>query len=77
VLGLMLLAGLLGARRPGLPIAALASLGTLGVLFLGVRVGQAGGDLVYRHGAAQAYTSTAAAGETSGTVASPEVDERD
>ena len=55
VLGLMLLAGMLGARRPGLPLAAAATLGTVVVLVLGYRTGQAGGSLVYEHGAAQVY----------------------
>jgi hypothetical protein len=42
-------------RRSGLPTAAAATLGTLLVLGLGYRTGQAGGSLVYQHGAAQAY----------------------
>jgi len=33
--------------------------GTVAVLFLGYRVGNAGGELVYRHGAAAAYTNAA------------------
>ena len=56
VLAVMLLAAALGARRSGLPTAAAATLGTLLVLGAGYRTGQAGGDLVYQHGAAQAYT---------------------
>ncbi len=55
VLALMLAAGALARRRPGLPVAALATLGTVVVLGLGYRTGEAGGSLVYRHGAAQAY----------------------
>jgi uncharacterized membrane protein len=61
VLGLMLLAGALGSRRPGLPLATVATLGTVLVLALGYRTGQAGGSLVYEHGAAQPYASGAAA----------------
>lgn len=57
VLGLMILAAALGSRRSALPTAAVATLGTLLVLGLGYRTGQAGGKLVYEHGAAQAYAS--------------------
>lgn len=42
--------------------AAGATVGTLIVLFLGYRVGQAGGELVYQHGAASVYTKAAPAG---------------
>lgn len=59
VLALMLAASGLGSRRAGLPLAAVATLGTLVVLALGYRTGLEGGDLVYRYGAAQAYTSAA------------------
>jgi hypothetical protein len=62
VLALMLLAAALRSRRSGLPTAAVATLGTLVVLGLGYRTGQAGGNLVYQHGAAQAYTGAAAPG---------------
>ena len=60
VLGMMLLAAALGSRR-GLPVAALATVGTIVVLGFGYRTGQGGGSLVYEHGAAQAYTTAAAA----------------
>jgi uncharacterized membrane protein len=63
VLALMLVAGALGSRRAGLPIAAAATLGTVLVLGLGYRTGQAGGGLVYEHGAAQAYPGTTSAAE--------------
>lgn len=59
VLALMVLAAFLGARRSGLPVATLATVGTLLVLGLAYRTGQAGGSLVYEHGAAQAYTEGA------------------
>lgn len=62
VLAVMLLAAALGARRSGLPTAAAATFGTLLVLGLGYRTGQAGGSLVYEHGAAQAHVSATAAG---------------
>jgi hypothetical protein len=55
VLGIMVLAAAFGSRRPGLPLAAAATLGTFLVLGLGYRTGQAGGSLVYEHGAASAY----------------------
>lgn len=58
VLAVMLLALALSSRRSSGPVvAAVATVGTLVVLGLGYRTGQAGGDLVYRHGAAQAYSS--------------------
>lgn len=56
-LAVMLLGLALSSRRSGAVAAAAASLGTLVVLALGYRTGQAGGDLVYRHGAAQTYSS--------------------
>jgi hypothetical protein len=59
VLGLMLLGLAISRSKAGLPTAAVATLGTLAVLGLGYRTGQAGGDLVYRHNAASAYTSSA------------------
>lgn len=62
VLVIMLLAGALGSRRSALPAAAVATLGTLVVLGLGYRTGQAGGSLVYEQGAAQAYTGARAPG---------------
>ncbi|MBK8012419.1 MAG: hypothetical protein IPK13_13800 [Deltaproteobacteria bacterium] len=67
VLGLMLLGLAVRRSRVGLPTAAVATLGTLAVLGLGYRTGQAGGDLVYRHNAASAYTNSA-----QGSTGSPE-----
>lgn len=64
VLAVMLVAGALGSRRAGLPTAAAATLGTLLVLGLGYRTGQAGGSLVYQHGAAQAYAGPASGAQT-------------
>jgi hypothetical protein len=55
VLAVMLLALALGPSRAGLPLGTAATLGTLLVLGLGYRTGQAGGSLVYEHGAARAY----------------------
>ncbi len=60
VLAVMLLGFALSSRRSGPVAATAATVGTLVVLGLGYRTGEAGGDLVYRHGAAQAYSSAAA-----------------
>ncbi len=62
VLVLMALGAGLASRQSGRPLAAVATLGTVAVLGLGYRTGQAGGSLVYEHGAAQAYTHPVAAG---------------
>ncbi len=64
--GIVLALGLLPflLKRPG--AARVAGLGvvagTVVVLVLGFRVGEAGGELVYRHGAAAAFTKGAPAG---------------
>lgn len=63
ILALMMLALAMSRRKSGLPTAAVATLGTLAVLALGYRTGQAGGDLVYRHNAGSAYS-----GGDTGTV---------
>ena len=52
---------------------ALALIGTLVVAALAVRVGEAGGELVYRHGAASVHVGSGATGE--GTVGVAERDE--
>ncbi len=57
VLAIMIGASALAGRSAGLPTAAIATLGTVVVLGLGYRTGQAGGSLVYQHGAAQAYAN--------------------
>jgi uncharacterized membrane protein len=62
VLAIMLAAVAFGRTRSGPPIATVATLGTLVVLALGYRTGQAGGSLVYEHGAAQAYGNSSAGG---------------
>lgn len=62
VLAVMVLASALRARRAALTAGTAAALGTLVVLALGYRTGQAGGDLVYRHGAAQAYGGNGTSG---------------
>lgn len=43
--------------------ATAATVATLAVLFLGYRVGQAGGSLVYEHGAAAAFHAVAPGGQ--------------
>ena len=48
-------------ERVARAVAAAATAGTLIVLFLGYRTGDAGGQLVYRHGAADAYVASNAA----------------
>jgi uncharacterized membrane protein len=62
--GVLLLRRESAARR----VALLSTVGMLGVLGLGVRVGQAGGALVYEHGAANAYAPGAG---VSGARAAP------
>ncbi len=59
VAGLGLLSGSVGAAA-----RLVASAGTLVVLVAGVLVGSAGGKLVYEHGAAKAYVSSAGAPAT-------------
>jgi uncharacterized membrane protein len=46
-------------RRAGATFRVLSAVGTLGILAAGWQVGHSGGELVYRHGAAEAYTRTA------------------
>ncbi len=70
VLGLMLLALALSARRGAMTAATAATLGTFAVAGLGYRTGHAGGELVYRHGAAQAYVQADARDEGRTTGAS-------
>lgn len=57
--GVMLLPLLLRRGSAALPLASAATLGTLVVLALGYKTGQAGGDLVYRYGAASAHAVAA------------------
>lgn len=56
-------------------VAMAATAASLVVLFLGYRTGQAGGSLVYEHGAASAYTSSAPGiGQAPGTFADTDDD---
>lgn len=75
VLLLMVLPFALPAEKARLPLAAGAVVGTLVVLALGHRTGEAGGHLVYEHGAAQAYARTAAGAGGGEVAANPEVRE--
>lgn len=58
VFALVLGAGLIRRDRIDLAMAGAATVGTLVVLGLGYRVGDAGGRLVYGHGAASAYVTS-------------------
>jgi len=59
-----------GSAYPGVAVArgaaTAATAATLVVLFLGYRVGQAGGALVYQHGAASVYVAATAGGGEGG-----------
>lgn len=59
---------LVGLRRDRIGMAGrlVATAGALGVVAAGWSVGHAGGELVYRHGAASAYVHSAAGGVTVG-----------
>lgn len=59
VLTLVMAAGLL-AGRPGTAARAVGTVGAVALVAAAVQVGAAGGDLVYRHGAASAYASAPA-----------------
>ena len=73
----VLLAGLLASRgRAGLPLALAGVATTVVVLGLGVRVGEAGGALVYKHGAAAVF-ATATTANTNAAPALPGADRDD
>lgn len=57
VLAFAIAAGAIKKERPALALTAAATIGTLVVFGLGYRVGEAGGELVYEHGAANAYAA--------------------
>ncbi len=63
LLALMVSALLARDAARGLRLAAGATLGAVLVLALGYRTGEAGGRLVYEHGAARAFTTPRSAGE--------------
>lgn len=60
--GLMLAPLLLPGDRRRRLAGVVATVATVGVTVVGLYVGKAGGELVYEHGAAGAYTGSAAAG---------------
>lgn len=62
VLALFVLALAVPKREAALGLAAAATLGAVVVFALGVRTGEAGGALVYKHGAANAYIDAGATG---------------
>lgn len=76
--GMVTLLGFVGLAGGTVGSAArlLTTAGTLVVLVTGVQVGKAGGELVYTHGAAEAYTSVPGAQRTGGDHAYPEGDDR-
>lgn len=63
-------------RRAGTVARGVATLGTVVVLGAGWRVGHSGGELVYKHGAAQAYVTTGTGGPTEAAPRAPRGDER-
>ena len=79
--GLVLVVAGAGLVRGTVGSAArlLATAGSVGVLVAGVAVGRAGGELVYRHGAAAPYVTAAAsdAGELARPERNPEEEDED
>jgi hypothetical protein len=75
VLAAMALALLLKSNGAAMRTAAFSTLGTLVVFQLGYRTGQAGGELVYEHGAAQAYTPDPSSQPPGATVAGSDDDD--
>lgn len=57
VLAVIFGAAVLPAESTALALAAAATVGSLAVLVAGYRVGEAGGSLVYEHGAASVYVT--------------------
>jgi hypothetical protein len=58
--GVLLLVATAGVMRGtvGTSARVLATIGSFGLVVAGIQVGAAGGELVYRHGAASAYVQT-------------------
>jgi uncharacterized membrane protein len=68
VLAIMVLSLATAKKRGGLPLAGLSVIGTLVVLALAFRTGDAGGNLVYKYGAAVVHVQPgAAAGQGEGS----------
>jgi len=72
-IGLLLTGGGLLSENIGAAGRAVATVATLGVLAAGFQVGHSGGELVYRHGAANAYLDPSSQGAAigAGAVGSP------
>jgi hypothetical protein len=65
VLLLVAVAGMAGGPL-GRAGRILSTVGSIGLVYAGVQVGAAGGELVYEHGAASAYVSATAGGDGAG-----------
>ncbi len=62
---LLLVAGAgLAGGTVGKSARLVATVGALGLTFAGYQVGRAGGELVYQHGAANAYVTASTSGQT-------------
>lgn len=68
ILFLVTAAGLMRGNV-GRSARVLATVGAFAALFLGVRVGKAGGELVYKHGAAAAYAANTSGGGVTNATA--------
>lgn len=73
ILVLHVVAAALRREQTARAAAAAAAVGTLVVLFLGYRTGEAGGRLVYQHGAASVYAGSS--GATATAAAEPDDDD--
>lgn len=77
VLALAIAAALLKDEARAKQVAIASAAGTLLVLYLGYRVGEAGGELVYRHDAAAAWASAGAPSEAGGEAGEAEEEDDD
>lgn len=75
VLGLALLG--LAPGRAGTAGRALATVASLVLVPAGIRVGHSGGELVYRHGAAQAYSTGSAVARAADNQGDRETEDHD
>lgn len=77
--GVLLLAAaaMVPRERAGQLVAAVTVAGTVAVLGLGIRAGDAGGRLVYQHGAASVYAPAAAPGAPPGAPTPARADDDD
>lgn len=77
--GGVLAVAVLGLGRGKISATAriIGTAGTLALVVMGVRVGHSGGELVYRHGAANAYIGSNVAGEYDNMKAAPTDTRRD